>query len=165
MAWFTDRHFFLLAVLLYGVSTVYSIFLWRSGFRQADRVNYFILLAQTRCASRPCSSAGSLIARTARSTTSMKRQCSSPGPSSRLISSSACCHAAAVSRRVPGAGDAVHRHLRIDAVTGPAARAEARGVYRRRLAQPTRSTNLAGLRRVRPWRGGGGDVPERRSMT
>jgi HemX protein len=44
VAWFTDRHFFLLAVLLYGISTVYSIFLWRSGFRRDDRVNYLILL-------------------------------------------------------------------------------------------------------------------------
>jgi hypothetical protein len=34
MTGFTDRHFFLLAVVLYGVSTVYSVFLWRKGFRQ-----------------------------------------------------------------------------------------------------------------------------------
>jgi len=45
MAWFTDRHFFLLAVLLYGLSTVYSVFLWRMGFRKDDHVNYFLLLA------------------------------------------------------------------------------------------------------------------------
>ena len=45
MAWFTDRHFFLLAVLVYGLSTVYSVFLWRKGFRQDDHVNYFLLLA------------------------------------------------------------------------------------------------------------------------
>jgi len=42
--WFTDRHSFLLAVVLYGVSTVYSIFLWRKGFRRDDRVNYLLLL-------------------------------------------------------------------------------------------------------------------------
>jgi HemX protein len=43
--WFTDRHFFLLAVLVYGVSTVYSVSLWRKGFRKDNRVNYLLLLA------------------------------------------------------------------------------------------------------------------------
>jgi ABC-type uncharacterized transport system permease subunit len=47
--WFTgtnlDRHFFLLAVLGYGASMIYSVFLWRKGFRRDDRVNYFLLLA------------------------------------------------------------------------------------------------------------------------
>jgi ABC-type uncharacterized transport system permease subunit len=43
--WFTDRHFFLLAVAFYGLSTVYSVFLWRKGFRQDDHANYFLLLA------------------------------------------------------------------------------------------------------------------------
>src|ERR1039457_3408331 len=45
MAWFTDRHFFLLAVAFYGLSTVYSVFLWRKGFRKDDHANYFLLLA------------------------------------------------------------------------------------------------------------------------
>ena len=45
MDWFTDRHFFLLAVAIYGLSTVYSVFLWRMGFRKDDRVNYLLLLA------------------------------------------------------------------------------------------------------------------------
>jgi ABC-type transport system involved in cytochrome c biogenesis permease subunit len=45
VAWFTDRHFFLLAVAVYGVSTVYSVFLWRKGFRRDDHANYFLLLA------------------------------------------------------------------------------------------------------------------------
>ena len=45
MSWFTDRHFFLLAVALYGLSAVYSVFLWRKGFRTDDRANYFLLLA------------------------------------------------------------------------------------------------------------------------
>ena len=45
MAWFTDRHFFLLAVIFYGLSSAYSVFLWRKGFRTADRVNYFLLFA------------------------------------------------------------------------------------------------------------------------
>jgi ABC-type uncharacterized transport system permease subunit len=45
VAWFTDRHFFLLAVAVYGLSTVCSVFLWRKGFRKDDHVNYFLLLA------------------------------------------------------------------------------------------------------------------------
>jgi len=45
VSWWTDRHFFLLAVIAYGVSAVYSLFLWRKGFREHDRVNYAILLA------------------------------------------------------------------------------------------------------------------------
>jgi HemX protein len=45
VAWFTDRHFFLLAVAVYGLSTVYSVFLWRKGFRKDDHVNYLLLLA------------------------------------------------------------------------------------------------------------------------
>lgn len=45
MNWFTDRHYFLLAVVFYGISTVYSVSLWRKGFRQDDHVNYFLLLA------------------------------------------------------------------------------------------------------------------------
>ena len=44
MAGFTDRHFFLLAVAIYGLSTVYSVFLWRKGFRKDDHVNYLLLL-------------------------------------------------------------------------------------------------------------------------
>ena len=45
MAWFTDRHFFLLAVTCYGLSTIYSVFLWRKGFRRDDWVNYFLIVA------------------------------------------------------------------------------------------------------------------------
>jgi HemX protein len=45
MAWFTDRHFFLLAVVFYGLSSAYSVFLWRKGFRKDDRANYFLLFA------------------------------------------------------------------------------------------------------------------------
>ncbi len=45
MAWLTDRHFFLLAVICYGVSVIYSVFLWRKGFRKDDHVNFFLLLA------------------------------------------------------------------------------------------------------------------------
>ena len=43
MAWFTDRHCFLLAVMFYGMSTVYSVFLWRKGFRRDEWVNYLLL--------------------------------------------------------------------------------------------------------------------------
>jgi ABC-type uncharacterized transport system permease subunit len=43
--WQNPRTYFSLAVILYGVSTVYSIFLWRRGFRRADHINYFLLLA------------------------------------------------------------------------------------------------------------------------
>jgi ABC-type uncharacterized transport system permease subunit len=42
---FTDRHYFLLAVIFYGLSVVYSLFLWRKGFRTHDRINYGLLLA------------------------------------------------------------------------------------------------------------------------
>jgi ABC-type transport system involved in cytochrome c biogenesis permease subunit len=38
-----DRRFFELAVLLYGLSTIYTIFLWRQGFRRDNRVNYLLL--------------------------------------------------------------------------------------------------------------------------
>lgn len=40
-----DRHFFLLAVVLYGLATLYAVFLWRRGFRQDNRVIYILLLA------------------------------------------------------------------------------------------------------------------------
>jgi HemX protein len=49
VAWFTDgnadRHYFLLAVILYGLSTIYSVFLWRGGFRQNNRIIFFLMLA------------------------------------------------------------------------------------------------------------------------
>src|SRR6266403_1716687 len=48
VAWFTgenaDRHLFSLAVVVYGLSVIYSVFLWRKGFRQDNRVNYLLLL-------------------------------------------------------------------------------------------------------------------------
>ncbi len=34
----------MLAVILYGLSMIYSVFLWRRGFRRDDHVNYFVLL-------------------------------------------------------------------------------------------------------------------------
>lgn len=40
----TDRHFFLIAVTLYGISSLYAIFLLRRGFREDNRINYCLLL-------------------------------------------------------------------------------------------------------------------------
>lgn len=45
----TDRHYFLFAVLVYALSTAYSIFLWRKGFRRDDIINYFLLLLAFGC--------------------------------------------------------------------------------------------------------------------
>jgi ABC-type uncharacterized transport system permease subunit len=49
VSWLDARTCFLTAVILYGSSTVYSIFLWRKGFRHHDHVNYFLLLAGFLC--------------------------------------------------------------------------------------------------------------------
>jgi ABC-type uncharacterized transport system permease subunit len=43
--WAIDKYWFLTAVIIYGCSTLYSLFLWRKGFRQDDRLNYLLLLA------------------------------------------------------------------------------------------------------------------------
>ena len=45
MASFTDKHTFLAAVVLYGVSALYSIFLFRKGFRRHNYINYGLLAA------------------------------------------------------------------------------------------------------------------------
>ncbi len=45
MNWPTDRQLFSCAVIVYGVATLYSLFLWRKGFRKADHVSYLLLLA------------------------------------------------------------------------------------------------------------------------
>lgn len=42
MLW-SDRTSFLIAVLLYGISSIYSIFLFRKGFRQDTRISYLLL--------------------------------------------------------------------------------------------------------------------------
>lgn len=47
MSGLTDRHYFALAVLLYGVCTLYSVLLWRKGFRQDNRIIYILLFAAT----------------------------------------------------------------------------------------------------------------------
>ena len=49
MAWLADRDWFLLAVVIYGLSTLYSVFLWRRGFREHSRVSYLLLLAGFLC--------------------------------------------------------------------------------------------------------------------
>ena len=40
-----DKDYFKLAVLFYGVAAMYSVFLWRKGFREDNRINYFLMLA------------------------------------------------------------------------------------------------------------------------
>lgn len=42
MDYLTDRDWFELAVVLFGVSTAYSVFLWRKGFRRDEWVNYIL---------------------------------------------------------------------------------------------------------------------------
>lgn len=44
MDWFTDRLSFLIAVVAYGLSATYSIFILRRGFREDNRINYLLLL-------------------------------------------------------------------------------------------------------------------------
>jgi len=39
----TDRNWFVVAVLFYGVSTLYSMFLFRKGFSRDDKINYGLL--------------------------------------------------------------------------------------------------------------------------
>ena len=43
MTGLSGRSFFVIAVILYGLSAVYSVLLWRRGFRRDDRVNYGLL--------------------------------------------------------------------------------------------------------------------------
>lgn len=45
MFWNTGKNYFLLAVIAYGLSMIYSVFLWRKGLRRDDRINYGLLLA------------------------------------------------------------------------------------------------------------------------
>jgi len=44
VSWDDGRNYFLIAVMIYGLSAIYSIFLLRKGFRQDNRVNYLLLL-------------------------------------------------------------------------------------------------------------------------
>lgn len=45
MSWPADKNWFLVAVILYGVSALYTVFLWRRGFKQDDWVCYGLLAA------------------------------------------------------------------------------------------------------------------------
>jgi len=40
----SDHHYFLIAVVFYGLSSLYAIFLLRKGFREDNRINYCLLL-------------------------------------------------------------------------------------------------------------------------
>jgi HemX protein len=41
----SDRQWFVGAVVLYGVSALYTVFLWRGGFRHHNRATYLLLLS------------------------------------------------------------------------------------------------------------------------
>ncbi|MGC8743213.1 MAG: cytochrome C assembly family protein [Verrucomicrobiia bacterium] len=41
----SEKNCFLIAVVLYGISAIYGVFLMRAGFKRDDRINYFMLLA------------------------------------------------------------------------------------------------------------------------
>ena len=43
MSWPVDKYWFLVSVVIYGLSSVHFIFLWRKGFRQDDRLSYGLL--------------------------------------------------------------------------------------------------------------------------
>ena len=45
MDWWTNKTYFCCAVTLYGLAMVYSVFLWRKGFRRDDWVVYGMLAA------------------------------------------------------------------------------------------------------------------------
>jgi ABC-type uncharacterized transport system permease subunit len=45
----TDRQWFLLAVVFYGAAAIYSIFVFRKGFRKDDWVNYGLIAAGLVC--------------------------------------------------------------------------------------------------------------------
>ncbi len=43
MAWPADKFWFLSAVIVYGISAFYTVFLWRRGFRKDDWVSYGLI--------------------------------------------------------------------------------------------------------------------------
>lgn len=45
MAWSADKSWFLVAVVLYGISALHTLFLWRRGFRKSDWITYGLLAA------------------------------------------------------------------------------------------------------------------------
>jgi len=40
---FLDRDYFKLAVVFYGLSAIYSVFVWRKGFREDNRITYILM--------------------------------------------------------------------------------------------------------------------------
>lgn len=44
MSGITDRQWFLIAVVLYGISALHTIFLWKRGFRKHNHITYVLLL-------------------------------------------------------------------------------------------------------------------------
>lgn len=49
MNWLTDRHLFAAAVAVYGLATVYAVFLWRKGFSKREWISYLLLLLGFLC--------------------------------------------------------------------------------------------------------------------
>ena len=49
MNWLTDRHLFAAAVAVYGLATVYAVFLWRKGFNRREWISYLLLLLGFLC--------------------------------------------------------------------------------------------------------------------
>jgi len=47
--WLTDRHLFAAAVAVYGLATVYAVFLWRKGFSKREWISYLLLLLGFLC--------------------------------------------------------------------------------------------------------------------
>jgi ABC-type uncharacterized transport system permease subunit len=47
--WPVDKYWFLLSVMIYGLSSVHFVFLWRKGFRQDDRLSYALLALAFAC--------------------------------------------------------------------------------------------------------------------
>jgi HemX protein len=44
-----DRDYFKLAVVFYGLSAIYSVFLWRKGFREDNRTSYILMALAFIC--------------------------------------------------------------------------------------------------------------------
>src|ERR1019366_1717915 len=157
--WFTDRHFFLLAVALYSVSAMYSVFLWRKGFRKDDHANYFLLLAAfalhtAAMVKRGFSMAHCPVNNLYEATTFVAWTIVAAYlvigllPRLRFLA------------RFAAPGLAGHRRFPPKPGAGPAASGgSAAGIFRR-AGQSACRDHFAGLRRVRLGRGRGGHVPD-----
>jgi ABC-type uncharacterized transport system permease subunit len=49
VSWPVDKYWFLLSVVIYGLSSAHFLFLWRKGFRQDERLSYGLLFAAFLC--------------------------------------------------------------------------------------------------------------------